>query len=506
MTKSDAGQLVKTALFLDFDNVYLSLVQVNPQAAEIFASNPEAWLDWISRGGHTGEDDAAPRAILIRRCYLNPQTFWRFRAHFTRSAFSVVDCPPLTSTKNSGDIYMVMDILDALDHPTRFDEFIILSADADFTPVLLRLRAHDRRTAILANQLAASAFKAACDIVIDLDDFIEEALGLRAVGQGYDWLLPQVAHRLRASIEAEGPMDASALATVFREFPAFLNSSWFGFGKLRPLADRLVELDPLLALIITETGSWEVGLAHGAQREAGALRHGGGTRAEIIEAARKIVLASPMPVLLASLGNELANQLGSWVKQGRWGGAGTLSALLESAQLSDIALSETNPLVAYVPGLHEVGDFGDPRLADLPPELASLMERVGKLTGCPRLLPEDFQATFEEIAALANEDPDIVMNEASRLIRDRLAQRGIAIGRSAINFILQGLRFNGYTMDRGDDSVVVRDAFSDNVKRLCENAGVAFNDEEERLFQVWMAAPSAQSPDEEVVAEGEEQE
>jgi uncharacterized LabA/DUF88 family protein len=54
----------------------------------------------------------------------------------------VVDCPPLTQRgKTSADVYMVMDVLDALEHKTEFDEFIILSSDADFTPVLLRLRA-----------------------------------------------------------------------------------------------------------------------------------------------------------------------------------------------------------------------------------------------------------------------------------------------------------------------------------------------------------------------------
>jgi hypothetical protein len=52
---------------------------------------------------------------LIRRCYLNPQSFAKFRAFFILSAFEVIDCPPLTSRgKTSTDIHMVMDILDTL--------------------------------------------------------------------------------------------------------------------------------------------------------------------------------------------------------------------------------------------------------------------------------------------------------------------------------------------------------------------------------------------------------
>ena len=47
---------------------------------------------------------------------------------------------------------MTLDIADAIEHRTRFDKFVILSSDADFTPVALCLRAYDRITSILANQ------------------------------------------------------------------------------------------------------------------------------------------------------------------------------------------------------------------------------------------------------------------------------------------------------------------------------------------------------------------
>ena len=57
----------------------------------------------------------ARRRILIRRCYLNPQSFSNFRPYFIRSAFEVVDCPPLTARgKTSTDIHLVMDVLDTL--------------------------------------------------------------------------------------------------------------------------------------------------------------------------------------------------------------------------------------------------------------------------------------------------------------------------------------------------------------------------------------------------------
>ena len=42
--------------------------------------------------------------------------------------------------KTSTDIHMVLDIVDLLQHQVHYDEFIVFSADADFTPVLRKLR------------------------------------------------------------------------------------------------------------------------------------------------------------------------------------------------------------------------------------------------------------------------------------------------------------------------------------------------------------------------------
>ncbi len=189
---------VKTAIFIDFDNFHSNLEKVDPRAAERFADDPASWLEWFRLGRHAvapGVEDRAadrgdsagsgqpvePRRILLRRCYLNPDKFRRHRTSFVRAGFTVHDCPPLTTRgKNAADLWMTVDILDAIAHPTGFQEFIILASDADFTPVLLRLREHDRRTTLVNDKLMAGALRAACDVVVPQDRFMAEALGLPA--------------------------------------------------------------------------------------------------------------------------------------------------------------------------------------------------------------------------------------------------------------------------------------------------------------------------------------
>jgi hypothetical protein len=172
--------VIRSVLFVDFDNVFFSLQSADKAAAKSFADDPGRWLDAIESGALIENMPGAPfegrRRILMRRCYANPAVMRYFRSYFTRSGFQIVDCPPLTGRgKNSADIYMVVDMLDALKHETRFDEFIILSGDADFTPVLLRLRAYDRSSIIYSNAVTASAYKSLCDGMITEERLIDLA-------------------------------------------------------------------------------------------------------------------------------------------------------------------------------------------------------------------------------------------------------------------------------------------------------------------------------------------
>ena len=104
---------IKAALFIDFDNMYLSLLNDYSESVARRFANPSRWMPWFETGAYvTDRDDlAGGRSILIRRCYGSPERMRPFRAYFVRSGFQVVDCPPLTTSgKNSADIVMTLDI------------------------------------------------------------------------------------------------------------------------------------------------------------------------------------------------------------------------------------------------------------------------------------------------------------------------------------------------------------------------------------------------------------
>jgi hypothetical protein len=307
---TEAATLPSTAaLFVDFDNIYLALggapnanhAEQPSSAAQSFATHPERWLAWIADGmpGYRESDSYAlqPRSVLIRRCYLNPGRFGRSRTHFVRTAFSVIDCPFLSGhTKNSADIHMVMDILDTLEHPTHFDEFIIFSGDSDFTPVLLRLRAHNRRTTILTIGRAVEAYKAAADRVIDGDTFIASALDF---GQ-----------------RPELRLVSSSKATCSSE-------------PIEPICEYVTSNSELIANLALSFSESDLNEA-------------------IISVVQQLLADAPASISLALLGGELHKAFGGQIKETNWAGAGSLKKLLDSAAGPKLAVATGPNNTAYV--------------------------------------------------------------------------------------------------------------------------------------------------------------
>ncbi|MEL6746353.1 MAG: NYN domain-containing protein [Pseudomonadota bacterium] len=276
-----------SAIFVDYDNVYLSLKRRNEDVARRFAKDARIWLDRIADGSlitATREDDRGdftpePRRLAMARCYGNPiprrhardnspdmAAFPFVRQHFMLAGFEVADCPPLTAKlKNASDIRMVMDVRDVLDDGMIYDEFIILSGDADFTPLLHRLRARARRTVVYASAQTAPAFTSVCDAVIreellltvlndgQLPEMLTPASDLVLTGQDTRDVRREIVDEVVAEIgRADGPVPLETLADKAQRALGHgrtAGSNWGGYGQFRAL---LVDMLPD-HIAVTET-------------------------------------------------------------------------------------------------------------------------------------------------------------------------------------------------------------------------------------------------------------
>jgi hypothetical protein len=241
--------VLRSALFVDFDNIFTGLHGHDRDAAYAFGDAPGEWLDRLSAHGCP---DGQKRRFLQARVYVNPQGrvedttrgnrsdqlyFSRYRDPLVDAGFEVIDCPPLTQAmKNASDIRMVLDVMTTLQQDAPVDEFVIASSDADFAPLLHVLRAADRRTAVISAGPSAPAYRNIADLVIGIDPLVE------LIGRG-----PRTAEATATAIiakEMAASTKAVRLSTLGQTVrlgvgDTAATTGWFGNGTLRDFIDSL---------------------------------------------------------------------------------------------------------------------------------------------------------------------------------------------------------------------------------------------------------------------------
>ncbi len=423
---------MKSALFVDFDNVYSGLRKLDPMIAERFGRQPLEWVQWLIRdlALPEGAPTDAQRRLLVRRVYLNPQVYQRFRPSFNHGGFEIVDCPAMTSEgKTSTDIHMVLDMVDLLQHQVHYDEFIVFSADADFTPVLRKLRRWDRRTTVLAVGFPSAAYRASADLLIDTDQFVRDGLGM---GQG--------------------------VAREFEEPP--------------PLADAVPALAPVSAPVVVESA----GLP---SVEA------------LTERVRAEVQRADLPVPCARLAARLMHEYPGLSPE--WLGQGGFRRFLESLPLAPLVLDWTaSGGHLYDPVRHVLRPHTPLRTgivaADwgIGPSLLALIRQVHDTTGVPLLSPRDFRALFEAVVADVAAQP-FQLNDTGKRVRDHLRETGHDISRESVNWVLRGLLLCGHSFGAGEDDVATLTyRLVGNLINLCRREQVVMDDTAPAQLQHWL--------------------
>ena len=444
---------MKSALFVDFDNVYTQLRQLQPAAAERFARQPIEWIRWLTESLEipTGHDPQAQRRLLVRRCYLNPNWYQTYRHAFLRAGFEIVDCPPVTAQgKTSTDIHMVLDIVELLAHETRYDEFIVLSADADFTPVLRKLRRYDRRTSVLAIGFPSAAYQASADLLIDERLFIEQALGLPAEAAEP----PAASLAPAADSAAPQPAPADPAAPVSGPIP--------DPDKIPdPPGPRSASEDELAQI---------------------------GRRIE------QAVALSAQPVAAGQLASRLRHEHAPLLDN--WNGHGTFKPFFRSlglhhlvwltgsgGRIADPARHSLDPLALPEP---DTAAERDARWAGHEPLLA-LVREVSNLTGAPLLPP----ATVRAVLALLCDDlasHSYEPTETARRVREQCqARHGLDVSMRDVVFILRGMQLNGHVFGRGqDDARTLAQRLVNQVLFLCEREQRLLDADSVALIRQWI--------------------
>ena len=496
---------MKSALFVDFDNVFSGLRRLDPAAADRFAFRPLDWIRWLTESlpapQHAPEGSA--RRLLVRRCYLNPQVYQRFRPAFNRAGFEIIDCPAMTSEgKTSTDIHMVLDIVDLLQHQVHYDEFIVFSADADFTPVLRKLRRWDRRTTVLAIGFPSAAYQASADLLIDQDDFVRAGLGFE---EPEPCPAPVVSQRSKVDVARDvsafinkavaastKPVALPWLASKMpSEVPGLDPADWAGFASFRALVDSL-RLEPLLV-------RWESGVVLDPARHTFPERSVAPQKPvapaangliAISQLVRDEVRSANRPIPCGRLAQVIIDRYGAIASD--WGGKGSFRRMLEALDLGPLQINWSadggyvnDPSFPMSPPSGSSGtaepDWGSDR------NLLPVINLVHTATGMPLLSPTELHAVLSGLSADLEQQP-FHLAETGKRVRDRCREGGHAISRADVGFVLKGIVLGGHAFGEGaNDLNSLASRFIGSVLELCRREQLQLDEEQVERLRDWTA-------------------
>ena len=127
---------IRSALFIDFENMALA-----PECIE-------NWLPWLEDGHF---DQGKLRKFVLKRVYWNSSA-QKHEAAYKAHGFEVVHCDRYVGLTNSVDIQMAIDIIDTTHQFPRIEEYILVTQDSDYVPVLRRLKERHKRTAFFVDE------------------------------------------------------------------------------------------------------------------------------------------------------------------------------------------------------------------------------------------------------------------------------------------------------------------------------------------------------------------
>jgi hypothetical protein len=508
--KRDAGGPCLSAVFVDYDNIYMSLKRKSEEAAKRFAKDAGVWLRAIENGRiitatNTPFNDSQ-RRIVMNRCYGNPvprrnahdnstdmNSFPFVRHHFLRAGFEVIDCPPLTAQlKNSSDIRMVMDVRDLLTHDTYFDEFIILSGDADFTPVLHRLRAHARRTVIFANDFTAAPYTAISDGEVREADLITLILNGELLANEADG-------ETLAAAPSTAKLEA-ARGEIMAEVVAGVRSSGAPV-PLEALADRAVRAlghDKTVATGWAGAGSFRELLRQSLPAE---VRISAEPPFMAYDPRRHGERNPPTALLARDIPDDMIQSEGPHLsaQPGTADPSPALRDPLAAAQRPAGTVPHPVPGMSQPPaarGTAPTQSAGPSSASAGPTTIQQSIARIHEACQAPPMAPHEYRLLFEIMAKEINEN-DLIGAQTLVNITQRAQERGLDVRRDDVRFILEVVSEADPWFEQGASANLFAGRFRNFVVARCRGQGLNLSADELDLIDAWFAGgtlPQTQAP------------
>ena len=179
------------------------------------------------------EEIAAIGEASVRRCYgdFSSQQMAGWNKVQAEHGLVPLHSPAYTVGKNSSDIALVIDAMDLM-HTGRFDGFVLVSSDSDFTRLASRIREQGLDVYGIGQQKTPEAFRRVCKRFIFLENLAGTAPAPKPTPPGQRPTPPEKAEAAPQPAPRAAPL-TEARDIILRAMDAIdQEDEWFALGPL----------------------------------------------------------------------------------------------------------------------------------------------------------------------------------------------------------------------------------------------------------------------------------
>ena len=179
------------------------------------------------------EEIAAIGEASVRRCYgdFSSQQMAGWNKVQSEHGLVPLHSPAYTVGKNSSDIALVIDCMDLM-HTGRFDGFVLVSSDSDFTRLASRIREQGLDVYGIGQQKTPEAFRRVCKRFIFLENIGAMAPAPKPTPPGAKPAAPEKPEPAPAAPRTTAPL-TEARDLILRAMDAIgQEDEWFALGPL----------------------------------------------------------------------------------------------------------------------------------------------------------------------------------------------------------------------------------------------------------------------------------
>jgi len=254
----------RIALLFDYENIALGLTK-GTKKLEL-----QPILDRVLEKGR----------IVVKRAYADWTRYASDKQELHESGFELIEVPKRRlSGKNSADIRMVVDAMDVVINREHVDTYALISGDSDFSPLVTKLREHDKYVIGIGLRDSSSTLLADnCDEFIFYEDLLTAPAPRRKKGAAAEEETgekPTVQQRKAEAFylvvdavkafkrEGYDSIWASMIKqTIKRKHPSF-NEQRHGYDTFSDLIEEAADLDVLKVKKDEKSGNYLIlGLGH----------------------------------------------------------------------------------------------------------------------------------------------------------------------------------------------------------------------------------------------------